>query len=60
MIEQWSEYLEALRRCCVAVKLVAYHTNECARATEETATQASLTSFYIKEYLDEQTTIPFE
>ena len=38
----WAEYLEAMRRLETQVKLVAWHTKECARHTEEVANQVDV------------------
>ena len=48
----FSEYLEALNKCCQAVQLTAFHTLECAKQTKRAATQASLAVYHVKECLD--------
>ena len=51
-VEQaWKEYQEALDRCLNAVKLTAFHTQQCAEATEKAATQAFIVVFAVKEAL---------
>ena len=46
----WAEYLEAMRRLELAIKLVSYHTRECAKHTERTAIYALLTAYHVREY----------
>ena len=45
----WQEYLEALSKCCDAVKLTAYHTLETAKHTEQAVIQVGLTAYYVSE-----------
>ena len=47
----FSDYLEALNKCCDAVKLVAYHTAECAKQTEKAADCSLLAVHFVKEVL---------
>ena len=50
MPDPWAEYLEAMRKLEIAVKLTAFHTRECAKHTERTATYALLTVYHVREY----------
>ena len=47
----WAEYLEALNKCCDTVKLMSFHTLDCAEQVEKAATQASLAVYYLREVL---------
>ena len=50
----FAEYLEKLGELEKAIKLVAYHTAECARQTEKAADYTELTVYYVKGYLHER------
>ena len=52
--DPFAEYLEALNRCCEAVKLTAFHTQECARHVEKVANYSLLTVYHVKEVLHER------
>ena len=47
----WADYLNALRRLVVAVKLTAFWTEETAKATRETAYYTEETARNVREYL---------
>ena len=48
----WAKYLDCMRRLERQVKLVAFHTLETVKHTEETAKQARLAVWNVREYLD--------
>jgi len=48
----FAEYLEKMRLLESQVKLVAFHTQECARYAEKAADMTLLTVYYVREYLD--------
>ena len=50
----WADYLKALNRCCVAVKLTAFHTKECARHTHEAANQSAIAAWNVRESINKK------
>jgi len=53
MNEAWQEYLEALGKCVVAVKLTAFHTREAAIQANIAADQTLLTVYHGNLYRNE-------
>ena len=49
---RWAEYLEALNKCSFTVKLMSFHTLDCAEQVEKAATRASLAVYYVREYIN--------
>ena len=48
----WAEYLEALNKCCDAVRLVVWHTKACAKQTERAGIETSLAAHHVGEYIN--------
>lgn len=49
----FAEYLDKMRELEVAIKLTAWHTQECARQTRKAAECTMLACYHIKEGLNE-------
>jgi hypothetical protein len=49
--EIWQPYVDKMRQVEIAVKLTAFHTQECVNATEEVVHYTEKTVDKIKEYL---------
>ncbi len=51
MSKEWLDYLEALNKCCDAVKLTAYHTRETAKYAKEAGVWAGATVVLVNDAL---------
>ncbi len=50
MPDPWADYVEAMRKLEMAVKLTAYHTRQAAEHTRETVAYTLLTVYHVREY----------
>jgi len=53
-VDPFAEYLDCMKRLETQVKLVDFHTQECARYAKKASDMTLLTAYYVREYLKEK------